>query len=27
ELQKNFNALMKKKEKITMVLSDAYYQS
>ncbi|EEK9634781.1 type III secretion system protein SsaO, partial [Salmonella enterica] len=25
--QKNFNALMKKKEKITMVLSDAYYQS
>ncbi|ECY2585072.1 type III secretion system protein SsaO, partial [Salmonella enterica] len=23
----NFNALMKKKEKITMVLSDAYYQS
>ncbi|EBF1129451.1 type III secretion system protein SsaO, partial [Salmonella enterica] len=22
-----FNALMKKKEKITMVLSDAYYQS
>ncbi|EBU9322770.1 type III secretion system protein SsaO, partial [Salmonella enterica subsp. enterica serovar Infantis] len=24
---KNFNALMKKKEKITMVLSDAYYQS
>ncbi|MBJ5827508.1 type III secretion system protein SsaO, partial [Salmonella enterica subsp. enterica serovar Meleagridis] len=26
-LQKNFNALMKKKKKITMVLSDAYYQS
>ncbi|EAA7242480.1 SPI-2 type III secretion system apparatus protein SsaO [Salmonella enterica subsp. salamae] len=27
ELQVNFNALMKRKEKITIVLSDAYYQS
>ncbi len=27
KLQENFNALMKKKEKITMVLNDAYYQS
>lgn len=26
-LQANFNALMKRKEKITMVLNDAYYQS
>ncbi|SUG29242.1 secretion system apparatus SsaO [Salmonella enterica subsp. arizonae] len=27
KLQENVNALMKRKEKITMVLNDAYYQS
>ncbi|ECG8588915.1 type III secretion system protein SsaO [Salmonella enterica subsp. salamae] len=27
KVQENFNALMKRKEKITMVLTDAHYQS